>query len=79
MNGTARKHGKKVGYVVHLHGIGIGTDCHGYEDAADHELLCGNFATLFDTLSQAKRAVRDSQRIHPETRYSIIRVARREV
>jgi hypothetical protein len=79
MNGTARKHGKTVGYVVHLHGIGVGTDSYGYDDAADHELLCGQFATLFDTRELAKRAVRDSQRIHPETRYSIIRVARREV
>lgn len=77
LNGTLRKHGKTLGYVVERSGGGIGSDCHGYDDANDHQLLLAKPVTLFSTRAQATRAIRDSLKNDSREKYYIHRVARR--
>lgn len=64
MNGTMLKHGKTVGYIVlekgGWSGGGVGTLCHGYQDARQRILLHGNPVTLFKSRRAAERAIRDS-------------------
>lgn len=75
MNGTARKHGKTIGYVVNVRNYGVGTDCHGLKDITRHILLCGQPATIFPTRRLAQRAVRDTLRESVALRCEIVRVA----
>lgn len=76
MNGTQRKHGKTIGYIV-TSDNGAQCICHGWNDVRNRILLHGDVATIFKTRGQAQRAIR-ATRIDDEKndrRFDIVRVA----
>lgn len=73
MNGSMRKHGKAVGYLVECDGK-VQSACFGYSDANRIVMLGGNPATLFKSRREAQRAIDASVKDRPG-HYSIVRVA----
>lgn len=74
MNGTQRKHGKTIGYIV-TSDNGAQSVCYGLFDEKHRILLGGNPATIFKKLSHAKRAIRDSLKERDDRQFRITRVA----
>jgi hypothetical protein len=59
--GTAKEHGRCVGYVVTVRDGGVCVVCNG-EGKGSELLLMGNPATIFETRRRAARAIRNSVR-----------------
>ena len=78
MNGTSKKHGTTVGYIVLVRNADmVGLECHGYDDPTKSDLLGCTYVTLFDTRYLANKAVRDARAAHPNSQYVILRACRR--